>query len=134
VPESLPQYVETAEEKPGSWPRPVTLARVAQPPPRRAALDAVAVLLAVLGLAAAAGAAVWYLRLGHSDELTVPRVTGLREQAAVRTLTSEGFNVQAVERPASGRPGFVVAQRPRVSARLPHGTTVTIQVANGQKP
>lgn len=135
MPEPVSQYVETEEES--GWPlpaaRPVSIARV-PPARRRTALDAIAVLLAALGFAAAAGAAVWYLHLGRDGTLTVPRVVGLRERAAVRELTDEGFAVRAVERPARGRRGFVVAQHPAVATRLPHGATVTIQVANGQRP
>jgi beta-lactam-binding protein with PASTA domain len=91
-------------------------------------------VLALLGVAAAAVAGVWYLRLGSgvAARLSVPRVLGLTEQEAVHQLTTEGFAVRAVEQPAEASAGVVVAQRPSVNVRLARGAVVTINVANGQ--
>jgi beta-lactam-binding protein with PASTA domain len=91
-------------------------------------------VLALLGVAAAAVAGVWYLRLGSgaAARLSVPHVIGLTEQEAVHQLTTEGFAVRAVEQPAEASAGVVVAQRPSVNVRLARGAVVTINVANGQ--
>ncbi|HXH97000.1 MAG TPA: PASTA domain-containing protein [Gaiellaceae bacterium] len=91
-------------------------------------------MLALLGIAAAAAAGAWYLRLGSGApaRLSVPHVIGLTEQEAVHQLTTEGFAVRAIERPAEASAGVVVAQRPKVNVRLARGELVTISVANGQ--
>jgi eukaryotic-like serine/threonine-protein kinase len=101
---------------------------------RRTALDVAWVALALLGLAVAAIAAVWYVRLpgGGPSVLSVPRVVGLSEAAAVHELTTEGFTVRAIEQPADASAGIVFAQRPAVRTRLARGDVVTISVANGQ--
>jgi beta-lactam-binding protein with PASTA domain len=101
---------------------------------RRSALDVTWIVLALLGLAVAAIAAAWYIRLGGgvASELSVPRVVGLSERAAVHELTTEGFTVRAIEQPADVSAGVVFAQRPAVHARLARGEVVTISVGNGQ--
>ena len=113
--------------------------RVVPPPapPRRAFLDVAWVALAVLGLAAAAGAAIWYLKTRSTPVATtlpVPRVIGVREQFAVAELTQSGFAVRAVEQPGNAKAGIVFAQRPAPDTVTKRGATVTIRVANGQKP
>lgn len=94
------------------------------------------VTLALLGLAAAAAAAIWYLTLRRSSPsvLTVPRVVGLREPLAVRRLTSEGFGVREIDQPGAAPSGVVFAQKPSAGAELGRGTMVTIRVSNGQRP
>lgn len=101
---------------------------------RRSFLDLAWIALTMLGLGAAVVAGAWYLQLarGGPTELSVPRVVGLNETNAVRTLTTEGFAVRAVEQPAEASAGVVFAQRPGVNARLGRGGLVTISVANGQ--
>jgi beta-lactam-binding protein with PASTA domain len=101
---------------------------------RRSFLDVAWIALAMLGLAVAAVAAAWYIRLGRGGptELSVPRVVGLSERAAVHELTTEGFTVRAIEQPADASAGLVFAQRPAVHSRLSRGDVVTISVANGQ--
>lgn len=101
---------------------------------RRSALDIAVIALVVLGLAAAVGAAVWYLQLRRSGsaELSVPHVVGLSERKAVHELTTEGFAVRAIEKPAAVSAGVVFAQRPSVNTVLARGAVVTISVGNGQ--
>jgi beta-lactam-binding protein with PASTA domain len=88
-------------------------------------------VLALLGLAAAAAAAAWYVHLRPAPPtvLNVPRVVGLGEGPAVRALTNEGFRVRAVEEElsSSGR-AVVTTQRPPARTRLVRGATVTIHV------
>ncbi len=106
-------------------------------PPRRSFLDVAWVALAVLGLLAAAGAAIWYLKARPAPlatKLPVPMVIGVREQFAVAELTQAGFAVRAVEQPGNAKPGIVFAQRPAPDTVTKRGATVTIRVANGQKP
>jgi hypothetical protein len=123
------------------WPQPRPRRRPARPaaPPSRRHFppDEAWVVLAILGVAAAAAAAIWYLSLDRTpppSTLTVPRVVGLRERVAVTRLTREGFSVRAIERPGNAKPGHVFSQRPAPLARLARGATITIRVANGQKP
>jgi hypothetical protein len=139
VPRPSPSSLDRNESF--GWPlpaKPLRSASAAMSPParraRRSALDIAWVVLAVSGLAAAAVAAAWYLRLGAGGpaELSVPHVVGLDERAAVRELTVEGFTVRAIEQPAEASAGVVFAQRPGVNARLARGDLVTISVANGQ--
>ena len=110
------------------------------PPPaprRRSFLDVAWVALAVLGLVAAAGAAIWYLKARPAPiatTLPVPTVVGVREQFAVAELTQAGFAVRAVEQPGDAKAGIVFAQRPAPQTVTKRGATVTIRVANGEKP
>jgi eukaryotic-like serine/threonine-protein kinase len=140
MPRPSPSYLEREDES-SDWPSPADRLRPVPPataPPgrrsRSSSLDVAWIVLAALGVAAAAVAAAWYLRLGGGGppELSVPRVVGLSENDAVRELTSEGFGVRAVEQPAEASPGVVFAQQPRVDARLARGDLVTISVANGE--
>ena len=144
MPTPAPRYAEeeTLAEEHG-WPeprprrRPAGPAPAAAPRPRRSPRDHAWVWLAILGLALGAAAAIWYLSLNRTAPpatLTVPRVLGRPEAAAVRQLTREGFNVRAVERPGNAEPGHVFAQRPAPFATLARGATVTIRVADGRKP
>jgi len=92
-----------------------------------------AVVLAALGLAAAAAAGIWYATLGPRSapaKLRVPRVVGLRTGAAVRELTQEGLRVRVVE-PRTLRPGggAVVSQAPAPLTMVARGTRVTLRVA-----
>ncbi len=141
VPRPAPSYVETDDDQENyGWPlpdarlRPATRAPAPRAARRRSLLDVAWIALGVLGVAAAAVAAVWYLRLGGGApaEVAVPRVIGLDEKAAVRELTTEGFAVRAIEQPAEASPGVVFAQRPSVETHLARGALVTISVASGQ--
>jgi hypothetical protein len=94
-------------------------------------VDRAWLVLALLGLALAAAATTWFVRLRPTPPavLGVPRVVGLSEARAVRALTTEGFRVQAVEASSSSVRPVVNSQRPRGAARLRRGSTVTIHVA-----
>jgi len=140
VPEPAPAYEESWEEDDHGWPSaPVRRlpGRPAAPPPRRRLLGVAWVALAVLGLAAAAGAAIWYLKARPAPlakQLPVPFVVGVSEQFAVAELTQAGFAVRAVEQPGEAKKGIVFAQRPAEQTVVARGSTVTIRVSNGQKP
>jgi hypothetical protein len=123
------------------WPQPQGTRQPARwsPPPRRrgSSRDVTTLALAGLGLALAAACAGWYLSLNRSSppsRLAVPRVVGQREHAAVARLTTLGFGVRAVEEPGTAPAGIVFSQRPRARTILARGATVTIDVANGEKP
>ncbi len=141
VPEPAPTDDDSWEADAGGWPS-VQVRRlpdrpVPQPSRRRSLLDVAWVALAVLGLLAAAGAAIWYLKVRPAPlatTLPVPRVIGVREQFAVAELTEAGFAVRAVEQPGNAKAGIVFAQRPSAQTVTKRGATVTIRVANGQKP
>jgi hypothetical protein len=94
-------------------------------------LDRAWLVLAVLGLALAAAAAIWYVRLRPAPPATlaVPRVVGLSEARAVSALTTEGFRVRAVEQSSSSGLRVVTSQRPLARTRLHRGAMVTIHVA-----
>jgi PASTA domain len=114
-------------------PRPAAPRRLA-PAQRRSPRAAVSLWLALLGVAVAAAAGAWYLRLDRSGpalELTVPSVVGAPEGAAVRELTSQVFAVRALEGPSNGGQGTVVRQFPRPRTILARGALVTIRVATG---
>jgi PASTA domain len=116
----------------GGWPAPRPSVRAAPPPRGRARRELGALWLALLGLALAVGAGVWYLSLDRTAapaHATMPRVVGLREQAAVRRLTQDGFDVRALEQSGPGRAGTVFAQQPAATVTLPSGATVTIRVS-----
>jgi hypothetical protein len=142
MPRSAVHYVEDETLEQEAWPQPRSRPRpVRTPPPprrrqRRSRSDLVWVALALLGLAAAASAAIWYVSLNRTQpaaELTVPRVVGMREAAAVKLLTTDGFAVRAIERAGNAPPGVVFSQRPAARATLARGATVTIRVGNGRR-
>jgi beta-lactam-binding protein with PASTA domain len=136
-----PRYDSSSEESGDyGWPQPEPRVRSAPLPRprrrRRSALDGLAFGLALLGLLAAATAAIWYLRLDRTPATheVVPSVVGLREAVAVTRLTGMGFKVQAVERPGPGTSGTVVSQLPAASTSLAIGAIVTIRVAISHGP
>jgi beta-lactam-binding protein with PASTA domain len=91
-----------------------------------------AAALALLGIAAAAAAAVWYASIRHrtqSPETTLPRVIGMSQRAAVRELTHDGFRVRVVEPKGLGSGGVVVGETPLAETLVARGTTVTLRVA-----
>jgi hypothetical protein len=121
---------ELEDEAPAVLPEELeTPAPVGQAPGRL--LDRAWLVLAVLGLALAAAAGIWYLRLRPPPpaQLSVPRVVGLSESRAVSALTTEGFRVRAVEESSSSGRQVVTSQRPLAQTRLHRGATVTIHVA-----
>jgi beta-lactam-binding protein with PASTA domain len=62
---------------------------------------------------------------------TVPKLVGIREQAAQFQLKQEKLAATIVKRPASKPRGIVVAQKPRAGAVVPEGTVVTLVVSTG---
>ena len=127
-PASWYEEIELEDEAPEVLPEELPSA---VPSPRQARrLDRAALALALLGLALAAAAAIWYVRLrpAAAHVLTVPRVVGLTEARAVRTLTSDGFRVRAVEETSGSGRRVVTSQRPRAATRLRRGAIVTIRV------
>lgn len=105
-------------------------------PPPRALLDDVWPWLALLGVLAVAGLIVWLLVFhgrNHRHHV-VPGVVGMQQQAAIRQLTGEGYDVRAIVG-ASTRPrGVVASQSPGGGSQLPAGSTVTLRVSNGRAP
>ena len=133
-------HEETLAEDYG-WPQPRELRQsppLRSEPPRRprprSRLGRVWILLAVLGVALAAVAGVWYSRLGSGppSQLTVPTVVGLKESVAIHRLTTLGLAVRSVEMPATSKVGLVFRQRPAAGMTLERGTAVTIDVASGK--
>jgi serine/threonine-protein kinase len=103
-------------------------------PPPRALLDDVWPWLALLGILAVAGLLVWLfvLRGHHHKSPVVPAVVGLQQQAAIKRLTGDGYNVKAIVGPAKQPRGVVASQIPGGGSRLPKGSTVTLHVSNGR--
>jgi serine/threonine-protein kinase len=62
----------------------------------------------------------------------VPAVVGLQQQAAIKRLTGDGYNVKAIVGPAKQPRGVVASQIPGGGSRLPKGSTVTLHVSNGR--
>jgi hypothetical protein len=122
-------YAQTGleDEAPAVLPEELAMPVAARP----RLVDKAWLVLALLGLALAAAATTWFVRLRPAPPavLGVPRVVGLSEARAVRALTTEGFRVQAVEASSSSVRPVVTSQRPRGAARLRRGSTVTIHVA-----
>jgi beta-lactam-binding protein with PASTA domain len=99
----------------------------------------------LLGLALLAGLAaflVWYTVYrddnpkGRSTvvvtaKATVPKVVGIRYQAAVFQLKEAKLASKLMRRPATKPRGIVVGQKPHASATVPQGTPVTLTVSNG---
>jgi beta-lactam-binding protein with PASTA domain len=100
----------------------------------------------LLGLAVLAGLAaflVWYTTFrdeGGSSQpsavviaakATVPKVVGLRSQAAQFQLREAKLASKLVRRPAKKPKGIVVGQKPKAASRVPQGAVVTLAVSNG---
>jgi beta-lactam-binding protein with PASTA domain len=66
-----------------------------------------------------------------SAKSTVPKVVGIRVQAAEFQLKEAKLAAKIVRRPATKPKGIVVAQRPKPGAVAPQGTPVTLVVSNG---
>jgi len=91
-----------------------------------------AAAFALLGVAAAAAAGVWYATLKPrtpSAELTLPRVIGVPQRAAVRELTRDGLRVRVVEPKGLGGGGVVIGETPLPETTVARGSTVTLRVA-----
>jgi len=142
MPSPAPRFAEdeTVVREHG-WPEPQRRRPPVRPTPpprrRRSPQDGSWLVLGALGLALGAAAAIWYLSLNRSSppaRLEVPRVVGKPEAVAVRQLTTKGFSVRAIEKPGNAAAGIVFSQRPAPASTIARGATVTIRVANGQKP
>jgi eukaryotic-like serine/threonine-protein kinase len=104
-------------------------------PPPRALADDVWPWLALLGILAVAGLLVWlFVFRGHHKSQVVPAVVGLQQQAAIKRLTGDGYDVKAIVGPAKQPRGMVGSQTPGGGSRLPKGSTVTLHVSNGRAP
>jgi hypothetical protein len=124
------EQAELEDEAPAVLPEELeALAPVRQAP--AGLLDRAWLVLAALGVALAAAAAIWFVHLRPAPPatLSVPRVVGLDEARAVSALTSEGFRVRAVEESSSSGRQVVTSQLPLAQTRLHRGATVTIHVA-----
>jgi beta-lactam-binding protein with PASTA domain len=99
----------------------------------------------LLGLAVLAGVAallVWLtVDRQHDDskaavvvvaaKATVPKVAGIRYQAAVFQLKEAKLGVKLVRRSSTRPRGIVVSQKPKADANVPQGTPVTLVVSKG---
>jgi beta-lactam-binding protein with PASTA domain len=99
----------------------------------------------LIGLALVAGLAaflVWYTVYrddnpkGRSTvvvtaKATVPKVVGIRHQAAVFQLKEAKLASKLVRRAATKPRGIVIGQKPQARATVPQGTPVTLVVSNG---
>lgn len=78
---------------------------------------------------ALAGLLVWLFVLrgdnGHKQTTAPPRVVGMQEQPAIRTLTGAGFSVKSIHEPSKHPRGIVGSQ-------TEDGNTVVIRVSNGK--
>jgi serine/threonine-protein kinase len=62
---------------------------------------------------------------------TVPKVVGIRQQAAEFQLKQEKLAATVVKRPAPKPKGIVVGQKPKPGAVVPQGSPVTLVVSTG---
>jgi serine/threonine-protein kinase len=104
-------------------------------PPPGAWINDVWPWLGLLALLAVAGLLVYLFVLNDKggDKQTVPAVVGLPQQAAIKRLTGDGYDVKAIVQPANRPRGIVVSQEPGGGSQLPKGSEVTLHIANGRK-
>ena len=99
-------------------------------------------LLGLVLLAALAALLVWVTVSRHDDSSkaavvvvaakgTVPKVVGIRYQAAVFQLKEAKLGAKLVLRSSTRPRGIVVSQKPKADASLPQGTPVTLVVSKG---
>jgi beta-lactam-binding protein with PASTA domain len=99
-------------------------------------------LIGLLLLAGLAAFLVWYTVYrddnpkGRSTvvvtaKATVPKVVGIRHQAAVFQLKEAKLASKLVRRAATKPRGIVISQKPQAGATVPQGTPVTLVVSNG---
>jgi beta-lactam-binding protein with PASTA domain len=93
-------------------------------------------------LAALAGFLVWLTVYRHhnsskpaavvvASKATVPKVTGIRVQAAQFQLRQAKLGTKVVHKAATKPKGIVVGQAPKDGSTVPQGTAVTLLVSNG---
>ena len=122
-------------------------APVGTPPPDRRIGAGMLLALGALALVAV-GILIAYLLTHRSDKKTttvvvtsgpapvaakvsVPRLIGLQEQAAIERLSQAGLRPKEVFEPTSKPSRLVVAQRPREATRLAKGSQVTLVIDSG---
>jgi hypothetical protein len=99
-------------------------------------------LIGLVLLAGLAAVLVWYTvyrddnSKGRSTVMvtakaTVPKVVGIRYQAAVFQLKEAKLASKLVRRAAAKPRGIVIGQKPQASATVPQGMPVTLVVSNG---
>jgi len=100
-------------------------------------------LLCLVLLGALAGFLVWWLVYRHHKEQhttsavvvtaksTVPKVTGIRLQAAEFQLKEAKLGVKVVRRTAKKPKNIVLAQAPQASTKVVQGTVVTLVASRG---
>jgi beta-lactam-binding protein with PASTA domain len=122
----------------------------AGPPPDRRVGAGMLLALAVLALVAIGILVAWLLTNGNdstaatttvivttargttaSPHVAVPRLIGLKEQAAVLRLGQVGLRPKEVFRPTKKPKGLVVAQKPKEATSLARGAQVTLVVDSG---
>jgi beta-lactam-binding protein with PASTA domain len=100
-------------------------------------------LLCLVALGAVAGFLVWWLVYRHDTERsgtsavvvtaksTVPKVTGIRLQAAEFQLKEAKLGVKVVRRTAKKPKNIVLAQTPHANAKVVQGAVVTLVASKG---
>jgi beta-lactam-binding protein with PASTA domain len=100
-------------------------------------------LLCLVVLGAIAGFLVWWLVYRHDTEQsgtsavvvtaksTVPKVTGIKLQAAEFQLKEAKLGVKVVRREAKKPKNIVLGQAPRANAKVVQGTVVTLVASKG---
>ena len=90
----------------------------------------IALLVVVVG-----GLLLWLFvfHQGKSNKPVVPAVVGMQQNAAIKRLTDDGYDVKAFVEPASRPRGTVVSQAPGGGSQLPKGSTVTLHISNGRR-
>ena len=100
-------------------------------------------LLCLVVLGAVAGFLVWWLVYRHDTQQketsavvvtaksTVPKVTGIRQQAAEFQLKEAKLGVKVVRRTAKKPKRIVLAQTPHANTKVVQGTVVTLVVSKG---
>jgi beta-lactam-binding protein with PASTA domain len=100
-------------------------------------------LLGLVALGALAGFLVWWLVYRHhthhrttsavvvTAKSTVPKVTGIKLQAAEFQLKEAKLGVKVVKRTAKKPKNIVLGQAPRADAKVVQGTVVTLVASKG---
>jgi beta-lactam-binding protein with PASTA domain len=104
-------------------------------PPPRFLIDDVWPWLIALLVVVVGGLLLWLLVFhnGKSNKPVVPAVVGMQQDAAIKRLTDDGYDVKAFVEPASRPRGVVVSQEPGGGSQLPKGSQVTLHISNGRR-
>jgi len=82
----------------------------------------------------AAGGSAVAVTIGTAPvNVTVPEVTGQDVDTATQTLKGKGFKVQTSQVDGGGQPGSVLSSDPAANTQAKKGSTVTLQVSNGNQ-